>query len=92
MKILTNTTTVASEVRQFVVENFLFGKGEGLSDSESFLENGMVDSTGVLELIDFIERQYGFRVADEETIPENLDGVDRIANYVCGKLNSMVAR
>jgi acyl carrier protein len=92
MKTLTNTTTVASEVRQFVVENFLFGKGEGLSDSESFLENGMVDSTGVLELIDFIERQYGFRVADEETIPENLDGVDRIANYVCGKLNSMVAR
>jgi acyl carrier protein len=72
-----------------VIENFLFGKGETLSDAESLLDGGMIDSTGVLELIDFIENHYGFKVEDNEAIPQNLDGVNSIANYVCHKINSM---
>jgi len=84
-------STVAAtsdEIRQFVIENFLFGEGQKLRDEESFLDKGLIDSTGVLELIAFIETRYGIQVEDEETIPQNLDGVTSIANYVCRKLGN----
>jgi acyl carrier protein len=86
MPIASNTTTVTDDIRQFVTDNFLFGKGEGLRDGESLLDLGVIDSTGVLELIQFIEERYGITVEDEEAIPQNLDGVNSLANYVCRKL------
>jgi acyl carrier protein len=76
-------------VRQFVREKLLFGDGtKSLNDETSFLESGIIDSTGVLELVLFLEGKFSIRVADEEVVPENLDSISRIAKYVTTKLNS----
>jgi acyl carrier protein len=72
-----------TEIRQFVVDNFLFGQSDKpFSNSDSFLEAGIIDSTGVLELITFIESHFGISVDDDELVPANLDSVDRLANFV----------
>lgn len=84
------TIDVADEVRQFVVDNFLFGKSENLLDGESLLGKGVIDSTGVLELIQFLEERYGINVEDKEATPQNLDGVNNITNYVSKKLSLVV--
>jgi acyl carrier protein len=74
-------------VRSFVSENFLFREDiESLADGDSFLEAGIIDSTGVLELISFIEGEFGIEVADAEMIPENFDSIERIVAYVQRKL------
>lgn len=74
---------VAEEIRRFVINSFLFGKdGADLSNDDSFLEKGIVDSTGILELIGFLEERFQIKVADEELLPENLDSVNRVATFV----------
>lgn len=76
-------TKVIEELRGFITENFLFGQaGALLADDTSFLDNGIIDSTGLLELIAFIERTYGIRLADEELVPENLDSLERIGRFL----------
>ncbi len=69
-------------LRHFVIENFLFGRADGLSDDDSFLEKGIIDSTGILELIAFIEQQYRIKVQDEELVPQNLDSITNIAGFI----------
>ena len=77
---------LATEVRTFVVDRFLFGQDAGrLSNRDSFLEKNLVDSTGILEVVAFLERRYGITVNDEELIPDNLDSIDRIAAFVASK-------
>jgi acyl carrier protein len=72
-----------SEVRQFVVDNFLFGEGEnGLSVHDSLLEKGLIDSTGVLELVGFVQTRFGLTVEDEEIIPANLDSIYKVAQFI----------
>ncbi len=74
---------IRQDLRTFVRENFLFGQSdESLSDNDSFLERGIVDSTGVLELVQFIEETYGFRLQDDELIPENLDSIHRLVCFI----------
>jgi len=73
---------VKQEVRAFIVENFMFGDDDGLQDNSSFLEEGIIDSTGVLELVKFLEDTFAIKVDDEELVPENLDSLDNIAAYV----------
>jgi len=74
---------IEAQIRPFVVERFMFGQGaDTLANDASFLESGLIDSTGVLELIMFLEDRFGIRVADEEMLPENLDTVSAIATYV----------
>ena len=74
------------KIRKFISENFLFGKEpEGLTDDDSFLEKGIIDSTGVLELVAFAEETFGVKVADDELIPENLDSVNHLMNYISAK-------
>jgi acyl carrier protein len=73
-------------VRQFVIENFLFGDGSQLKDDTSFYENGIIDSTGILELMSFLEETYDIKIEDEELVPENFDNVNRINNYLTQKL------
>ncbi|MBE7558182.1 acyl carrier protein [bacterium] len=75
------------EVRAFVVENFLFGDGAALDDDASFLGTSVVDSTGILELVKFLEDSYGISVEDDELVPENLDSVNRIGVYLERKLS-----
>ena len=79
--------SITEELRTFVVDNFLFGQaGEPLSDETSFLESGIIDSTGLLELIAFIEQTYGIRLDDAELIPENLDSLSRLTGFIGRKL------
>jgi acyl carrier protein len=70
------------EIRDFVIANFLFGDGSALKDDASFIETGVIDSTGILELIMFIENTYSLKVQNEDMVPENFDSVNRIAAYV----------
>jgi acyl carrier protein len=83
------TETIAREIKDFVVTNFLFGQqGAGLADDQSFLESGVIDSTGVLELVAFLEQRYGITVADRELLPENLDSVQNVSRFVARKLET----
>lgn len=76
------------ELRAFVTDNFLFGQADGLlTDDTSFLASGIVDSTGMLELIGFVERTYGLRLEDEELIPDNLDSLQRLVQFISRKLD-----
>ena len=77
---------VKDQVRQYILKNYLFSTDEAaLKDDVSLMEAGIIDSTGVLELITFLEEQFGVKVADEEMTPENLDSVTRIVAFVGGK-------
>ena len=74
---------IQKTVRQFIVDNFLFGTDSpGLKNTTSFLESGTIDSTGILELIQFVETAFGIRVDDMEMVPEYLDSLDNIARFV----------
>ncbi|RJQ84706.1 MAG: acyl carrier protein [Desulfobacteraceae bacterium] len=77
---------VKHKVRTFIIENFLFGNAEGLADTTSFLEEGIIDSTGVLELVTFMEEEFSIKVDDEELIPENLDSLNNVTAFLQKKL------
>jgi acyl carrier protein len=75
--------SIEQQIRTFIVETFLFGESnDGLKDSDSLLETGVIDSTGVLELIAFIEETYGIKVKDEELVPENLDSITSVCDFI----------
>jgi acyl carrier protein len=71
-----------AKVRAFIIQNFYVANPERLDTEASLLDNGVIDSTGVLEVIAFIEEQLGVEVADEEMLPENLDSIGRICRFV----------
>ena len=73
-------------IRQFIFDNFLFDAvEEDLGNEDSFLEQGVIDSTGVLELVEWLEETFDFAVDDEELIPENLDSVNKLAAFITKK-------
>lgn len=77
--------TVAT-IRQFIFDNFLFDAAEeDLGNDDSFLEQGVIDSTGVLELVEWLEDSFNISVDDEELIPENLDSVNQLAAFITKK-------
>jgi acyl carrier protein len=73
---------VKQDIRKFVVDNFLFGQDDGLAEGASFLETGLIDSTGVLELVAHLEKTYAIKVNDDELTPDNLDSINAIAAFV----------
>jgi len=77
--------SLQEDIRDFIVENFLFGDSGGLKDDSSFVKEGIVDSTGILQLVAFIQERYMIAVEDEELIPENLDSVSRVTAFIEGK-------
>ncbi len=77
--------TVAENVRLFILENFYVSDPEELSDEVSLLDSGYVDSTGMMEVILFLEREYGIHIEDHETIPQNLESISRIAAFIARK-------
>ena len=84
---------IASEVRAFIVSNFLFGQeGDGLAENQSFLESGIIDSTGLLELVSFVEQRFGITVADRELVPENLDSLRNISQFISRKLDTVTVQ
>lgn len=76
------------EIRSFIVENFLYGQDDGFGDDVSFLEKGIIDSTGVLELVSFVEDKYGISVDDEELVPDNFDSLNNLSAYIARKTNN----
>ncbi len=70
------------QIREFLGKNFYLPEATQLKDEASLLEQGIIDSTGVLELIGFLERTFGIAVLESETVPDNLDSIDRIVAYV----------
>jgi acyl carrier protein len=79
----------AEKIREYVVTNFLFGDGDRLQNDTSFLENGIVDSTGILEIITYLEEIFGINVNDDELLPENLDSVNNIVKFIDYKINGV---
>jgi acyl carrier protein len=70
-------------IREFLAANFFLGDNPSeLGGSSSLIEAGVIDSTGVLELVGFLEEQFGIRIADEDLVPENLDSIDNIVGFV----------
>jgi acyl carrier protein len=74
---------IKKTIRKYILENLLFTEDESeLQDDESFLDGGIIDSTGVMEIILFIEESFGFSVNDEEMLPANLDSVNNLATFI----------
>lgn len=85
--------SISEAVRNFILENYLFSDDPAaLVDDESFMEKGIVDSTGMMEVIGFLEEAFGITVQDDEMIPENLDAVTAIVAYVQRKQAEQAAR
>ena len=79
---------IAEDIRSFLFENYLFGYDEqNFSNDSSFLDLGVLDSTGILELILFIEGKFHIQVLDEEILPENLDSINCVSSLVYKKIN-----
>ncbi len=76
---------VQARLKQFIVENFYVSDPSAIGDDTSLISDGYVDSTGVLEVISFLESEFGIRVEDKETVPENLETVGRISAFVARK-------
>jgi acyl carrier protein len=74
------------KVRKFIEDNFLFREDRaGIDDGQSLIDAGLIDSTGVLELVAFLEGEFDLRMADAEIVPENLDSIRAIVRYVESK-------
>jgi acyl carrier protein len=77
---------IREKIRSFVADNFLFGNDDGLKDDSSFLDEGIIDSTGILELVSFLEEEFSISVEDEELVPENLDSIQNVVAYLGRKM------
>jgi acyl carrier protein len=79
--------SIKEKIRVFIVENFLFGDESGLQDSTSFFDEGVVDSMGILELVEFLKEEFSITIEDEELLPENLDSIDNVVSFLMKKSN-----
>jgi acyl carrier protein len=79
------TGDIAVRVRAFLVDTFLLGDDDGFADDESLLDSGIVDSTGVMEVVAFLEESFGIEIDDDELVADNLDSVQRLAAFVARK-------
>ena len=78
--------TLTTEIKDFIATNFLFGQSaDALTEDKSFLESGIIDSTGMLELVSFVEQTYGISVKDSELLPENLDSLRNLSQFITRK-------
>lgn len=80
---MTELLETKEKIKGFIIETFLFDASDAtLEDEVSLLDTGIIDSTGVLELVSFIEEEFGIEVKDEELVPENLDSLAKIAAFI----------
>jgi acyl carrier protein len=82
---------IKDELRQFIMKNFVFDKRRVLKDEESLLESGVVDSTGILELVAYLEEHFAVKVEDVEFRAENFNSIERITAFVARKLSAGVS-
>ncbi len=83
---------IADRVSEFIIANLLLGRQSDLAATPSFLEAGIIDSTGVLELVQFLEETWAIEVTDAEMLPDNLDSLDKIERFVRSKTLSAAAQ
>jgi acyl carrier protein len=76
---------IKQRLRAFVAKNFYLPDPESFDDASSLLDRGVIDSTGVLELVTFVEDAYGVQVADDDIVPGNFDSIDALAAFVARK-------
>jgi acyl carrier protein len=76
---------VSGTLRQYIVENFLFGQDSDISDNDSLMNNGVIDSTGLLEVVTFLENEFKVAVKAHELVPENFDSIAQITRFVASK-------
>jgi acyl carrier protein len=79
------------ELKEFVINNFMFGQGDSLENDTDFFDKGIIDSTGTLELVSIIEEKYNISVLDNELIKENLSSLTKVDEYIKKKLASKSA-
>lgn len=78
---------MVDDLRNFVINNFMLGVDGGkLKDDLSFMESGIIDSTGVLELVTHLEKKYKIKIEDNELVPENLDSINKLKEFLCKKV------
>lgn len=77
--------TPAERIREFITANFYVADAESLTEADSFLERGIIDSTGVLEVVAFLERDFGLTVEDADIVPENFDSISNLVGYIARK-------
>ena len=80
--------TNQERVKQFIVDNFYVADPAALGEDDSLIEGGYIDSTGMLELIAFLENGFGIRISENETVPENLETIGRIVAFIDRKTSS----
>jgi len=86
---MNNEHQLRSEIRQFVLDDLLMGATASMvDDGESFLETGTIDSIGVLDIVMFLEHNFQLKVQDRELVPENLDSVNRLVQFVIRKTHA----
>lgn len=86
------SSSTKAEIRVFIIENFLFGdETQAPGDEVSLIENDIVDSTGILELVAYLEEHFEIAIADPEIVPENFDNIARLAAFTDGKLRHGLA-
>ena len=79
---------IKQDVREYIINNFLFGDEENsFNDDDSFMENSILDSTGILDIILFIEEKYGIKIEDNEILPQNLDSLNNLEKFIKTKMN-----
>ena len=82
---------IKRNLRRFIVDNFLLGdEQKTFSDKVSFLESGIMDSTGILELIEYVEEQYAINIGDDEVLPENLDSIQSLCMFIVSKSAAVI--
>jgi len=84
---MSSQNNVRGILKQFITDNYLVASGfDGIKDNNSFMEMGLIDSTGILELLEFVEETFTIKVDDEEVVPDNLDSLERLTLFIETKM------
>lgn len=75
-------TEIRKKIKQFIKDNFLLGNNAVISDDDSFMGKGIVDSTGILEVVSFVEETFSIKIEDEELLPDNLDSINNLVTFI----------
>jgi acyl carrier protein len=85
-EIVSNALKIKKKIKAFIIYKFLFGDENGLENETSFLDSGIIDSTGVLELLSYLEDHFKIQIEDNEVIPENLDSINQVTVFLIRKM------
>jgi len=86
--VVMNEADIRKKLREFIKNNFLLGNDSSLTDDDSFMGKGIVDSTGILEVVSFVEENFDFKLPDEDLMPENLDSINNLVKYVTARTSA----